>query len=337
MTSSNASPPTIDDIRDAAIRLRGKAYRTPLLESPQLNAILGGRLLVKAECLQRTGSFKFRGAYNAISRLDASARRAGVVAFSSGNHAQGVAAAAQILGVPATIVMPSDAPAIKVANTRGYGAEVVLYDRYKEDREAIAARLAAERGLATIRPFDDAHVMAGQGTTGLEIVEQAAEAETKLDAVLAASSGGGLIAGIGIAVKDASPATEIYCVEPEGYDDHARSLAAGERTRIQPERPSIADALLAEQPGALTFSVNKRQLSGALVVGDDEMRAAMAAAFTFLKIVVEPGGSAPLAAIITGKLPIRGRAVVAVASGGNVDPETFAAAIRAGWSPAPTA
>src|SRR5690606_33674964 len=218
MTSSSGSPrlPTVDDVRDAAGRLRGRAVRTPLLHSPQLDALLGCRLLVKAECLQRTGSFKFRGAYNAISRLDAAARERGVVAFSSGNHAQGVAAAAQLLGVPATIVMPADAPAIKVANTRFYGAEVVLYDRTTEDREAIAARLAEERGLATVRPFDDPHVIAGQGTAGLELMEQAAEAGAQPDAVIAPASGGGLIAGIGLAARAAHPGVELFCAEPDG-------------------------------------------------------------------------------------------------------------------------
>ena len=334
MTSSTGSPtlPGIDDVREAAERLRGRAVRTPLLESPQLNALLGGRLLVKAECLQRTGSFKFRGAYNAISRLDAEARGRGVVAFSSGNHAQGVAAAAQILGVPATIVMPSDAPAIKVASTRSYGAEVVLYDRYKEDREAIAGRLAAERGLATVRPFDDPMVIAGQGTAGLELMAQAAEMDARPDAVIAPASGGGLIAGIGLAVKAARPETEVYCAEPEAYDDHARSLAAGERVAIQPERPSICDALLVHQPGALTFAINRKQLAGSLLVGDGEAQQAMAAAFQFLKIVVEPGGAVALAAVLAGRIPIRGRTVAVVASGGNVDPEAYAAAIRGGFT-----
>ena len=334
MTFSTGSPPTLDDIRAAAARLQGKAVRTPLLESPQLNAILGSRLLVKAECLQRTGSFKFRGAHNAISQLDAAARRAGVVAFSSGNHAQGVAAAAQLLGVSATIVMPADAPAIKVANTRGYGANVVLYDRYTEDREAIAARLAEEGGLSTVRPFDDYRVMAGQGTAGLELMEQAADMDARPDVVLVPASGGGLAAGIGTAVKGVRQETEVWCVEPEGYDGHVPSLAAGQRVAAEPTHASIADALLVTQPGALTFPINKRQLAGALAVSDDEARAAMAAAFQFLKIVVEPGGAAALAAVLAGKIPIRGRTVAVVASGGNVDPEIYAAAIRAGWQPA---
>jgi len=320
-------------VRDAAGRLRGRAVRTPLLHSPQLDALLGCRLLVKAECLQRTGSFKFRGAYNAISRLDAAARERGVVAFSSGNHAQGVAAAAQLLGVPATIVMPADAPAIKVANTRFYGAEVVLYDRTTEDREAIAARLAEERGLATVRPFDDPHVIAGQGTAGLELMEQAAEAGALPDAVIAPASGGGLVAGIGLAARAAHPGVELFCAEPDGYDDHARSLAAGERVAITPDRPSIADALLVDRPGALTFAINRRQLAGSLIVGDREAQAAMAAAFQYLKIVVEPGGAVALAAVLTGKLPVRGRTIAVVASGGNVDAETYAAALRTGWQP----
>ncbi|HEY6336409.1 MAG TPA: threonine/serine dehydratase, partial [Alphaproteobacteria bacterium] len=223
--------PDLNAVRTAAKRIAGQAVRTPLLESPVLNAKFGGRLLVKAEVLQRTGSFKFRGAFNKISQIPDAAKRHGVVAFSSGNHAQGVAAAAQILNMPAAIVMPADAPKIKVANTRGYGAEVVFYDRYNEDREAVAARLLAERGATLVRPYDDGDIIAGQGTSGLELAEEAAARGLTLDAVLAPCSGGGLISGIAIAVKALSPATTVHTAEPENFDDTARSLAGGKRVR----------------------------------------------------------------------------------------------------------
>lgn len=319
--------PTIDDIRAAAERLRGLAVRTPLVESPLLNEELGCRLLLKAECLQRTGSFKFRGAYNAISQLSDAARQKGVVAFSSGNHAQGVAAAAQALGVKATIVMPLDAPALKIANTRAYGARVVHYDRLKDDREAIAQKLADEEGLAVVRPYDDPNVMAGQGTAGLELMEQAAEAGAVVDAVLAPASGGGLVGGVALAVKAARPEAEVWCAEPEGYDDHALSFAAGRRVAIQIGKPSLADALLAAEPGEITFAVNRDLLAGSLVVNDREAQRAMATAFRHLKLVLEPGGAVALAAVLAGRLPVRGRTIVVVGSGGNVDAETYRAAL----------
>lgn len=319
--------PTIDDIRAAAERLRGLAVRTPLVESPLLNEELGCRLLLKAECLQRTGSFKFRGAYNAISQLSDTARQKGVVAFSSGNHAQGVAAAAQALGVKATIVMPLDAPALKIANTRAYGARVVHYDRLKDDREAIAQKLADEEGLAVVRPYDDPNVMAGQGTAGLELMEQAAEAGAVVDAVLAPASGGGLVGGVALAVKAARPEAEVWCAEPEGYDDHALSFAAGRRVAIQIGKPSLADALLAAEPGEITFAVNRDLLAGSLVVNDREAQRAMATAFRHLKLVLEPGGAVALAAVLAGRLPVRGRTIVVVGSGGNVDAETYRTAL----------
>ncbi len=322
--------PTIDDVRAAAERLRGLAVRTPLLESQLLNEELGCRLLLKAECLQRTGSFKFRGAYNAISQLSDSARQKGVVAFSSGNHAQGVAAAAQALGVKATIVMPLDAPALKIANTRAYGARVVHYDRLKDDREAIAQKLADEEGLAVVRPYDDPDVMAGQGTAGLELMEQAAEAGAVVDAVLAPASGGGLVGGVALAVKAARPQAEVWCAEPEGYDDHALSFAAGRRVAVEIGKPSLADALLAAEPGQITFAVNRDLLAGSLVVNDREAQRAMAAAFRHLKLVLEPGGAVALAAVLSGRLPVRGRTIVVVGSGGNVDAETYRAALAIG-------
>jgi threonine dehydratase len=307
--------PGFAEIRDAAKRIAGEARRTPLLESPLLNARLGGRLLVKAEPLQRTGSFKFRGAFNRISRLDGDERRRGVVA------------AAALVGAPAVIVMPSDAPAIKVANTRAYGAEVVSYDRLREDREEIGRRICAERGSILVPPYDDPHVIAGQGTVGLEIAEQAREMGVRLDAVAACASGGGLVAGIALALERESPGTEVHVCEPAGFDDHARSLAAGRRIANAPGASSICDALLASMPGEITFPVNARLLRGGIAVGDDEVLAAIGIAFRDLKLVVEPGGAVALAAALTGRLPVAGRCVAVVCSGGNVDPATFARAL----------
>ncbi|MBL8702553.1 MAG: threonine/serine dehydratase [Alphaproteobacteria bacterium] len=332
MTAAHATPlaPALPDfaaVEDAAKRIAGLAVVTPLLEAPLLNATLGCRLLVKAEPLQRTGSFKFRGAYNRISRLTADERKRGVVAFSSGNHAQGVAAAAQLVGTPAVIVMPSDAPAIKVANTRAYGAEVVAYDRWRESREEIGARLTAERGAVLVPPYDDVHVIAGQGTVGLEVAQQAAAQGITLDAVLACASGGGLIAGIALAMERLSPRTEVFVCEPAGFDDHARSLAGGSRVANAPGASSICDALLATTPGDITFPINNRLLRGGLVASDDEVLRAMAVAFRDLKLVVEPGGAVGLAAVLAGKLPVRGRTIAVVCSGGNVDPATYGRAL----------
>lgn len=316
--------PTIDDVVDARGRLKGQAVVTPLLESPALNARVKGRVLIKAENLQRTGSFKFRGAWNCISRLTAETARGGVVAYSSGNHAQGVAAAAALMKLPALIVMPTDTPEIKKANTRSYGAEVVTYDRVRENREEIAQKIANERGAVIVPPFEHPQIIAGQGTTGLELVEQAAERGAKLDAVLAPVSGGGLIAGISLAVKARSPATQIHSVEPEGFDDHARSLASGKRERNAKASGSICDALLSPQPGELTFAVNQSRLGTGLVVSEAEVRRAVAFAFQHLKLVIEPGGAVGLAAVLSGKIATEGRTIALIASGGNVDPALFA-------------
>ena len=327
---SNADPrdlPTIDDIRAAAERLRGKAVLTPLVESPALNKRLGGRLLVKAETLQRTGSFKFRGAYNALVQFDERQRRAGVVTYSSGNHAQGVAASAELLGIPATIVMPADAPAIKIANTKSYGAEVVLYDRYKESREEVGGKIAGERGATIVAPYDDPRVIAGQGTAGLEIAAQAKALGADLDAVIVCCGGGGLTAGCATAIASESPDTEIYIAEPEGFDDTRRSLTAGERLSNDPNARSICDALLAPTPGVLTFAINRRLVTAGYAVSDAEVRRAMAVAFADLKLVIEPGGAAALTAVLSGKFAIEGKTVAVTASGGNVDRETFAAAL----------
>jgi threonine dehydratase len=319
--------PDVDDVRKAAARLHGHAVLTPLLSSPQIDAQLEARLLVKAECLQRTGSFKFRGAYNALSQLDANRRRAGVVAYSSGNHAQGVAAAAQLLGMPATIVMPADAPAIKVANTRFYGAEIVSYDRYRESREEIAQRIAADRGAEILPPYDDARVIAGQGTIGLEIGEEAQRQGWAIDALIAPCSGGGLVTGCALGLSAAQAHAAVYAAEPAQLDDLGRSLAAGRRVANDPSARSICDALLAPTPGEITFALAQRLLAGSLAVSDDEVRRAMAVAFSAYKLVLEPGGAAALAAVLSGKLAIAGKTVAVIASGGNVDSAVFTAAL----------
>lgn len=313
----------------AAQRLSGQVVVTPLLTSPMLDARIGRRILVKAENLQRTGSFKFRGALNTLLSLDAAARKRGVVAFSSGNHAQGVAAAAQQLGIPATIVMPADAPAIKTANTRAYGATVVPYDRQRESREAIAERIAREQQAAIIPPFDDPRVIAGQATVGVEIARQAAEHGCTPDAIVAPCSGGGLVGGIALALAGARPAIRVYAAEPAGFDDMRRSLAAGQRVANGSATPSICDCLLAPMPGALPFAIAQRHLAGSLTVSDDDIRRAMAVAFADLKLVLEPGGAAALAAVLAGKLG-DAKCIAVVASGGNVDREMFESALDRG-------
>ena len=315
----SALPIDFAAVEAAARVLDGIAARTPLLESPLLNAQLGGRLLVKAECLQRTGSFKFRGAYVAVSAAEGRP----VVAFSSGNHAQGVAHAAQLLGVPATIIMPADAPRMKIANTRAYGAEVVLYDRGREDREAIGAGIAERTGAVLVKPYDDPYVMAGQGTVGLEIAEDCRARGIVPDAVAANASGGGLTAGVATAIRQFFPTTEIFTAEPAGFDDHAQSFRAGERVAHDGTARTICDALMAPKPGELTFAVNRELVAGGVVADDAAVRGAMRTAFAFLKIVAEPGGAVALAAALTGALPVAGRCVVVVLSGGNVDPELF--------------
>jgi threonine dehydratase len=321
--------PDFADVQAAAGRIAGYAVVTPLVESSALNKRLGFRLLVKAEPLQRTGSFKFRGAFNRLVQLDAEQRKRGVVAFSSGNHAQGVAAAAEILGIPAVIVMPSDAPAIKLANTRGFGAEVVTYDRWTQDREAVAAEIRARRGAVLVKPYDEKDIIAGQGTVALEVIAEAKSRGLRIDAFAANSSGGGLIAGCALVFQAQSPATRLYCAEPAGFDDHARSLAAGARLGNASGASSICDALMAATPGELTFAINQPRLAGGLVASDDEVRHAMAVAFQELKLVVEPGGAVALAAALAGRVPGDPRIVAVVASGGNVDPALFREAIAA--------
>ena len=311
--------PGFEEVRAAAARLAGHARRTPLLAGTPLDAELGGRILLKLETLQHTGSFKFRGAYNRLVQLDDAARRAGVVAFSSGNHAQGVAAAARLLGIPATIVMPADAPRVKMQNTLALGAEVVTYDRLHESREEIAAGLARARGAVLVPSFDDPDIIAGQGTVGLEIAEQAAEFGVTLDDVVVCTSGGGLVAGTALALQALSPATRVWTAEPEGHDDHRRSLASGRRESNPPGTRSICDALLAPEPGLLTFGINRRLLAGGLVAAESEVRSAIACAARTLKLVVEPGGAVALAAVLARRIETRDRTIAVVLSGGNID------------------
>ncbi|PTT11633.1 threonine ammonia-lyase [Caulobacter sp. HMWF025] len=315
---------TLTDIQAAADRIRGQAVETPLIESPALNARLGGQVFLKPETLQRAGAFKFRGAYNRLSQLTAEERRRGVVAFSSGNHAQGVALAAQLVGCPALIVMPSDSPEVKVEGTRGFGAEIRFYDRFTEDRVAIADQIAAERGCVVVPSYDDPHIIAGQGTLGLEIVEQATAAGASLDTLICCVGGGGLIAGTSTAVKALSPDTAIWGVEPAGFDETRRSLDSGRRETIDPEARSICDALLTPIPGELTFPINQANLAGIVAVTDGEVAEAMRYAFSVLKLVVEPGGCVALAAALAGKVDLKGQTAAIVLSGGNVDPDLFA-------------
>lgn len=319
------SSPTFADIKDAAARLAGQAIMTPLIENPALNERVGGRVFLKCETLQVSGSFKFRGAYNRISRLSNDEKARGVVAYSSGNHAQGVAAAAQRIGTRALIVMPADCPAVKIEGVKHFGGEVRLYDRWTESREAIGAEIAAERGSVLVPPFDDFHVMAGQGTAGLEMVEQAKAMGVTLDAVSAPASGGGLIGGIALAMEALSPATEVFVAEPRDYDDYARSLAVGERTTYATDpAPSFCDALMAPMPGVVTWPVGSRLLSGAVSATDAEVAEAMRFAFRWLKLVVEPGGACSLACLLNGQIKAEGRSVGIVLSGGNVDPALYA-------------
>ena len=319
--------PTVDDVVAAARRLHGVARVTPLLRSDALDALAGGPLFVKAEPLQRTGSFKFRGAYNRISLLAPEARARGVVAWSSGNHAQGVAAAAAAFGVSATIVMPRHAPRSKRDGARALGAEIVFYDRGRESREEIGAALAQERGAPAVRPYDDPGVVAGQGTVGLEAAAQAARLGVRPARALIPCGGGGLVAGAALALRARVPGIAVHPVEPAGFDDTARSLAAGRSLSNPPDSRSICDALLAPEPGEVTFALNRRQLSRGLVVTDDEARAAMRAAFRHLRIVVEPGGAVALAAALGGRVDCRDGATLVVLSGGNVDPQCFGEAL----------
>jgi threonine dehydratase len=317
----------IASIRRAAGRIAGLTVRTPLLSSAMLDELAGCRVFVKAEPLQKTGSFKLRGALSKILSVPEGRRRSGFIAFSSGNHGQGVAAGARMVGAPSVIVMPKDAPTIKIENCKWWGAEVVLFDRTTDDREAIGRRIESERGMTLVPPFDDPEVMSGQGTMGLEIVEQMREAGAEPDALLVNCSGGGLASGVTTAVRDAFPDTAFYTVEPAGFDKMARSLASGEPQRNERLTGSIMDALMAQAPGRLTLATLKANGVKGLAATDDEALTAMAAAFRTLKLVVEPGGAAALAALLAGKADLEGRTVVVVCSGGNVDPAMFARAL----------
>jgi threonine dehydratase len=319
---------TADDVRDAARLIHGVAVRTPLLEFQPLNERAGRRVLVKFEGVQRAGSFKFRGAYNRLARIVGPAREAGVVAWSSGNHAQGVAAAARMLGLMATIVMPADAPAIKIGNTRALGAEIVFYDRARESREEIATKLSEDRGAVLVPSFDDPFIIAGQGTIGLEILEQAESRGVKIGQVLVCCGGGGLVAGVATAIKDAEPDAQVFSVEPAGFDDTARSLVSGRRETVSPNAKSICDALLAPSPGRLTFPINQRLLAGGLAVTDGQVRAAMRFAFESMKLVIEPGGAVALASILCGIAPASAEATAVVVSGANVDPDLYTSILR---------
>jgi threonine dehydratase len=316
--------PTYAEVQAAAKRIAGHAVVTPLLNSPSLDKKLGGRLLIKAEPLQRTGSFKFRGAYNKISQIPAVDRAKGVVAYSSGNHAQGVAAAATMLGLPSWIIMPADAPAIKIARTKEFGATVVSYDRYKDDREALGIELQKKYGATLVRPYDDRDILCGQGTVGLEIAAQCDAIGIVPDAVIVCCGGGGLVSGTALALSGALPGVPVYSAEPADFDETKRSLVSGKRESNSPDARSICDALLAPMPGELTFALNRTLLKGGLAVTDDEVRSAMRTVFVEFKLVVEPGGAVAIASVLSGKMPISGKTIVAVASGGNVDPAMFA-------------
>ena len=315
----------VADIEAAAERLSGVVVRTPLLWNAELDSIANGKVLIKPECFQSIGSFKIRGAYNLLSQLPPEQARRGVVAWSSGNHAQGVALAGKLLGIHTAIVMPEDAPAAKLENTRRLGGEVIGYDRYSGDREAIAREVAAERGSEIVPSYEDLRIIAGQGTVGLEIAEQAVEFGLEVDQALINCGGGGLTSGCAIALQARFPDIRIYTVEPEEFDDTARSLAGGERVSNRDDARSICDALLTDMPGQLTFDIMSELVESGLTVSDDEVREAMRFAFRNLKIVVEPGGAAGLAAILTGKVDTAGKTTAIVLSGGNVDVEQFAA------------
>lgn len=320
----------IRDVEAAAARLLEVSVRTPLLRSYELDRLAKGTVVLKPECLQRTGSFKIRGAYNLLSQLSKSQAARGAVAWSSGNHAQGVAAAGSMLGIPTTIVMPEDAPRQKLANTRKLGGEVITYDRYTGDREAIARAIAAERGAEIVPSYDHEHIIAGQGTVGLEIAEQCAEAGLTVDQVLICCGGGGLTAGSAIALKARLPKVSVHTVEPDAFDDTLRSLKLGERVEVDDSARSICDALLSPSPGEMTFEINRRLVADGLSVTDEEVREAMRFAFRHLKLVVEPGGAVALAAVLAGKINTAGKTTVVVLSGGNVDGDVFAEIQRGG-------
>lgn len=325
--SDTLSAPVYSDVAEAAARLQGQAVRTPLLRNDVLDARLDARVFVKAECLQRTGSFKFRGAFNRISRMNAEEKARGVLAYSSGNHAQGVAAAARLNGTTAKILMPKDAPRAKVEGVEFWGGEVVEYDRGRDNREEMGRSIAQAEGRVLVPPYEDPFIIAGQGTAGLEAVEQMAEFGETPDIVVCCAGGGGLIAGVGLAVKHHHPEAQVWSAEPEGFDDHRRSIASGHRETNERLTGSICDAIITPTPGELTWSLNSTQLSDGAAVSDEEALDAMAFAWRQMKIVVEPGGAVALAAVLSGKIDVAGRSVCVLATGGNVDRAVFAQAL----------
>ena len=320
--------PSFTDVETAAVRIAPYAIVTPLLENERLNARTGGRVLIKPETLQRTGSFKFRGALNRISLIPDADRPKGVVAYSSGNHAQGVAAAAALFGINAVIIMPSDAPRTKLEGTRSLGAEIILYDRLKDDREAIAAEVQAQRGATLVKPFDDPAIVAGQGTIGLEIARQAGLAKIDIDDVLVPAGGGGVVSGTALALSGSSPRSRVISVEPELYDGMRRSLAAEARTRAPGGKLSVADALMAPMPGEIPFAVAQGRLAPGVAVSDEDLMRAVSFAAQSLKLNVEPGGAAALAALLVEKVDVRNRTAAIVLTGGNCDIETVVEACR---------
>jgi threonine dehydratase len=322
--SAEPPVPAYADVLAAAERIKPWAVETPLIENAALNERVGGHVLLKPEMLQRTGSFKFRGACNRILQIPEAERKKGVVAFSSGNHAQGVAAVAALFGIPATIVMPADAPKAKIEGTKSYGAEIVTYDRHTGDREAIAAEIVAKRGATLVKPFDDPAIVAGQGTVGLELARQAAERGSVPDTVFVPCGGGGLVSGTALALSNVSPATKTISVEPEDYDGMRRSRDAGSRVFAPAKQKSIADSLMAPAPGVTPFALAKAYLGGSITVNDEDLAHAVSYAFRYLKLVVEPGGAAGLAALLRDAAQFRGRTIAIVLSGGNCDPETTA-------------
>ncbi len=327
MPDTSLIAPTIADIRAAAARIAPYAAVTPLLSSPALDAAAGGRVLLKAEVLQHTGSFKLRGALNRLLQLSAEERARGVVAYSSGNHAQAVAYSATLLGMRSVIVMPKDAPALKIERTRAFGAEVVLYDRYTEDRVAIGGAIATERGSTVVPPFEDPHVVAGQGTLALEAFAQAASLGAQPDTLLVCCGGGGLTAGCALAAEAVSPGTTVHPCEPAEFDDMARSLALGYRVPNEPGKRSICDAIVTDIPGEFTFAINQPRVGRGLRVTDDDVLRAIAFAVRELKLVVEPGGAAALAALLAGKVETAERTTLVVVTGGNIDPQLLARAV----------
>ena len=314
---------TFDDIIAASKRISGHAVRTPLLESERLNRETGMRILIKPEMLQKTGAFKFRGAYNRIAMIAPKVRNKGVVAYSSGNHGQAVALAAQMFGVPAIIVMPADAPKPKIDGTIAFGGEIIFYDRTTENREAIAAAIADDKDMTMVRPYDDVHVIAGQGTIGIEIADDLSQLGIEADQVVVPAGGGGMVAGTAIALNHLLPSIAVYAAEPDGFDDHRRSLEADIRVTNAPNTHSMADSLMAPIPGELTFAINRHLLAGGMVAGEDDIKIAMRVLFRHFKLVSEPGGATALGAVMANRKSLTGRTIVVICSGGNVDESLF--------------